>query len=79
MGVGVLSGEKVVVEVEVPQGVDREEYLREVNRVLEALKLRMLLDRAQRRVPSQEEVEELAREAKRRIRRRVEESLGRQG
>jgi len=74
-----LSGEKVVVEVEVPQGVDREEYLREVNRVLEALKLRMLLDRAQRRVPSQEEVEELAREAKRRIRRRVEESLGRQG
>ena len=74
-----MSGEKVVVEVEVPQGVDREEYLREVNRVLEALKLRMLLDRAQRRVPSQEEVEELAREAKRRIRRRVEESLGRQG
>ena len=74
-----MSEEKVVVEVEVPRGVDREEYLREVSRVLEALKLRMLLDRAQRRVPSVDEVEELAREAKRRIRRRVEESLGRQG
>ena len=71
-----IAARKVVVEVEVPEGVDREEYIREVRGVLRKLYLYTVLERGQRRVPSREEVEELSREARRGVWKRVKGRMG---
>ena len=65
MGVGSVATKKVVIEVEVPRGVDEKVFLREAERQLARISLLMTLENLQKRVPSQEEVEELSREIKR--------------
>ena len=60
-----MATKKVVIEVEVPRGVDEKVFLREAERQLARISLLMVLENLQKRVPSQEEVEELSREIKR--------------
>jgi len=60
-----VSTKKVVIEVEVPRGVDEKVFLREAERQLARISLLMVLENLQKRVPGQEEVEELSREIKR--------------
>ena len=60
-----MATKKVVIEVEVPRGVDEKVFLREAERQLARISLLMTLENLQKRVPSQEEVEELSREIKR--------------
>ena len=61
---------KVSIEVEVPAGTDLEELRRVVKRAV----VFYILEKSQRRVPSEEEVEELAREAKVNIYRSIVEA-----
>ena len=55
---------KVVVEVEVPEGVNEVEFLREARRQLARLALLYTLESLQRRAPSQEEIQELIQKVK---------------
>ncbi len=70
---GEVATKRITVEVEVPEwlgeGEAREAILSAARRAV----LYLALERAQRREPSQEEIEELAGEAKRSIYRRVME------
>ncbi len=54
------------MEVEVPEGVDEESFRRKAERQLARIALQMVLGTLQRRIPSREEAEDLAKEIKRR-------------
>ena len=70
---------KVRVEVEVPEGIDpgvaREEFLRAV----EAVRMRLILEAGQRRVPRAEEVNALLEEVREGLRERVRRLLDETG
>jgi len=59
-----VATKKIVVEVEVPEGLDETLFLREAERQLARVALLMTLENLQKRMPSQREVEDLSREIK---------------
>ncbi|MEB3861612.1 MAG: hypothetical protein GSR84_05245 [Desulfurococcales archaeon] len=68
-----MATKKITIEVEVPEWVSEWEAREAIVSAARRAVLYLALERAQRREPNQEEVEELAGEAKRSIYRRVME------
>ncbi|MEB3779459.1 MAG: hypothetical protein GSR85_04425 [Desulfurococcales archaeon] len=61
-----MATKKITVEVEVPEGVDERHFRMEVERQLARIALLITLETLQKRIPSPREVEDLAREIKKR-------------
>ena len=60
-----MATRKITIEVEVPEGLDESYFKREAERELARLTLLLTLETLQKRTPTKEEVEQLAREIKR--------------
>ena len=61
-----MATKKITIEVEVPEGVDERLFKMEVERQLARIALLITLETLQKRIPSPGEVEDLAREIKKR-------------
>ena len=60
-----MATRRITIEVEVPEGISEEDFKREARRQLARLTLLMALETLQRQAPTEEEINDLAREIKR--------------